>query len=108
MRVSTDPTDTAYIDDRPRRAWCNDVLIAGWTVADEFRRCVITPAEVHSGSVHIERLPAAEVDAPVPVADAPVPASLSGMFESDKPAPAVVEPVKMAPAKPAAKHKLRR
>jgi hypothetical protein len=38
MRVSTDPTDPAYIDARPRRAWCNDVLIEGWVIADEFRR----------------------------------------------------------------------
>jgi hypothetical protein len=56
MRVSTDPTDPAYIDARPRKAWCNDILIEGWTVADEFRRVVITPEKVHHGSVRIERL----------------------------------------------------
>jgi hypothetical protein len=58
MRVSTDPADPAYIDARPRKAWCNDVLIEGWTVADEFRRVVITPEKVHHGSVLVERLPA--------------------------------------------------
>lgn len=57
MRISTDHNDPAYIDDRPRRVWCNDVEIEGWTVADEFRRCVITPTKVHNGSVRIERLP---------------------------------------------------
>lgn len=57
MRVSTDPTDPAYIDDRPRRVWLNDREIIGWTVADEFRRCVITPDGVLNGAVLIERLP---------------------------------------------------
>jgi hypothetical protein len=63
MRVSTDPNDPAYVDARPRKAWVNDVLIEGWTVADEFRRCVITPERVYNGSVRVERLPAV-VDAP--------------------------------------------
>jgi hypothetical protein len=63
MRVSTDPTDPAYIDARPRKAWCNDIEVIGWTVADEFRRCVITPERVYNGSVRVERLPAV-VDAP--------------------------------------------
>jgi hypothetical protein len=63
MRVSSDPTDPAYIDARPRKVWCNEVEIEGWAVADEFRRCVITTdGKVHNGSVLIERLP----DVPAP------------------------------------------
>jgi hypothetical protein len=127
MRVSTDPADPAYIDARPRKAWCNDVLIEGWTVADEFRRVVITPDKVHHGSVLVERLPAllftppqaiengaeltAEVLGAVSWAEAPnrqsppappIDAGFSGMFVSvpdAKPAPAP-EPAP-APQKPA-------
>lgn len=73
MRVSTDPTDPAYVDDRPRRAWCNDVEITDWTVADEFRRSVIDKAgKVHNGSVRVERLPdvvEVVVEAPVRTGD---------------------------------------
>jgi hypothetical protein len=59
MRVSTDPTDPAFIDARPRRVWCNDAEVADWTVADDFRRCVITSdGKVHHGAVRIEQLPA--------------------------------------------------
>lgn len=79
MRVSTDPTDPAYISDQPRRVWVNDREITGWTVADEFRRCVITPDGVLNGAVMIERLPsdAAEpVEAPAPEANN----NLCGMF----------------------------
>jgi hypothetical protein len=67
MRVSTDPNDPAYIDARPRKVWVNEQLIEGWTVADEFRRVVITPEKVHHGAVLIERLP----DAPVPIEQLP-------------------------------------
>lgn len=76
MRVSTDPTDPAYIDDRPRRVWLNDREIIGWTVADEFRRCVITPDGVLNGAVVIERLP--EVGAAV-VESVECVSSLSGI-----------------------------
>ena len=62
MRVSTDPNDPAFIDARPRKVWVGERLIEGWTVADEFRRVVITPEKVHHGAVLIERLP----DAPKP------------------------------------------
>lgn len=57
IRVSTDPQDPAYIDARPRKAWVNGVRIEGWTVADEFRRVVQTPAGNIHGAVSIERLP---------------------------------------------------
>jgi hypothetical protein len=56
IRVSTDPNDPHY-DERPRRVWCNDREVEGWTVADEFRRCVITPDGVIYGAVLVERLP---------------------------------------------------
>jgi hypothetical protein len=106
MRVSTDPADPAYIDARPRKAWCNDVLIEGWTVADEFRRVVITPDKVHHGSVLVERLPAPGAE-PAPEAPAMVDAGFSGMFVSvpdAKPAavpavPAVPLPALQKPAK---------
>lgn len=113
MRVSTDPADPAYIDDRPRRVWLNDAEITGWIVADEFRRCVITEKGVLHGGVLIERLPS---DAAEPAVEA-VPEStahLCGMFVSDKPAPAeavTAAPVEVAQAKPAPihhKHKKRR
>jgi hypothetical protein len=89
MRVSTDPNDPAYIDARPRKAWVNDILIEGWTVADEFRRCVITPEKVHNGAVLIERLTDAEVEPEVPAVEVPID-SMTGMFEyvpDAKPAP---------------------
>lgn len=65
MRVSTDPTDPAYIDGRPRKVWLNDVEITGWIVADEFRRCVITEKGVMHGGVLIERFPVALEAEPV-------------------------------------------
>jgi hypothetical protein len=102
MRVSTDPADPAYIDARPRKAWCNDQLIEGWTVADEFRRVVITPEKVHHGSVLVERLPAPG-DEPAPEAPAMVDAGFSGMFvhvPDAKPA-AAPEPVPAPAPKPA-------
>jgi len=85
MRVSTDPNDPAYIDDRPRRVWCNDKLVEGWTVADEFRRVVVTPSKVYNGSVLVERLPT-DPTAPAPVVEpqAPINTGFSGMFVSDK------------------------
>ena len=103
MRISTDPTDPAYIDDRPRKAWCNDVAIEGWHTADEFRRVVITPERVHNGAVLIERL-RDESAAPEP-ADAPLAnAGLGGMFEHvHDPKPSVAEPATVTPA-PKAKH----
>lgn len=57
MRVSTDPSDPAYVDDRPRRVWLNDREVDGWITADEFRRCVVTATGALHGSVLIERLP---------------------------------------------------
>jgi hypothetical protein len=97
MRVSTDPTDPAYIDDRPRKVWLNDALIEGWIIADEFRRCVITKAGVLNGGVLIERL---DSDAAEPVIEeAPESTShLCGMFVSmpDKPI-VTVESVAVAP-----------
>ena len=96
MRISTDPTDPAYIDERPRKAWCNDVEIAGWHTADEFRRVVITPERVHNGAVLIERL-RDESAQPEP-ADAPLAnAGFGGMFvhvPDPKPATPVQAPVK--------------
>lgn len=102
MRVSTDPTDPAYVDERPRRVWCNDVEILGWTVADEFRRCVITPDKVHNGAVRIERLPDDYVPnftlAPPPP---PINSGFAGMLVSVpdvKPAAQPVEPAATAAA----------
>lgn len=104
MRISTDPKDHAFLDDRPRRVWCNDVEIEGWTVADEFRRVVITPTKVHNGSVRIERLsddytPNFTVSPPEP----PIHAGFTGMFVNEPPptpAPTVAPvPVKKPKAK---------
>jgi hypothetical protein len=106
MRVSTDPKDPAYIDDRPRKAWCNDVEIEGWTVADEFRRCVITPQKVHNGAVRIERLPDdytpnfVVVEKPV---EPPINAGFSGMFVPDAKPAAPAAKAAPAAAKPKAK-----
>jgi hypothetical protein len=111
MRVSTDPADPAFIDDRQRRVWLNDREVADWIVADEFRRCVVTAAGVMNGSVLIERLP--EPGAAV-VAEAPAECAggLSGVFvaipeptEAPSFAPAVVVPVVAKPPKAAKKHK---
>jgi hypothetical protein len=111
MRVSTDPADPAYIDARPRRVWLNDREVLDWTVADEFRRCVVTAAGVLNGSVLIERLP--EPGAPViESAVAECVGGLSGVFvavpeptEAPSFAPPVVVPVVAKPAKAAKKHK---
>lgn len=112
MRVSTDPADPAYIDARPRKAWVNDRLIEGWTVADEFRRCVITAdGKVHNGAVLIERLP----DEGAPVAEVPAATPIDigfiGMFVNTpdaKPAP-VAPAAHAAPvAAPKKAHKRRR
>jgi hypothetical protein len=81
MRISTDPKDPAFVDARPRRVWCNDVLIEGWIVADEFRRVVITPDKVHHGSVMIEQLPE-NGEPPSPPPSAPISGSFSGMVEA--------------------------
>lgn len=99
MRISTDPTDPAYIDERPRRVWLNNVEVLRWIVADEFRRCVIAPGKhegdtvVMHGSVLIERLgePGAEVVAP----PAECSTSLAGMFV---PVPKAAVEVVEAPA----------
>lgn len=81
MRISTDPNDPAYVDERPRRVWCNDIEVAGWTVADEFRRCVITAdGKVYHGSIRIERLQDGEVEAETPAAEMPFNACFSGVF----------------------------
>ncbi len=110
MRISTDPKDPAYIDDRPRKAWCNDVEIEGWTVADEFRRCVITPTKVHNGSVRIERLPDdytpgfVLVDKP---AEPPIHAGFSGVLVPAPDAPPQAAPAPQPAAPKAAKPKAR-
>lgn len=99
MRVSTDPTDPAFIDARPRRVWCNNVEVLGWLVADEFRRCVITAAGVMNGAVLIERLaePGAEVVAPPPECSA----SLAGMLvKVEEAAPEVPAPTFAVPTVP--------
>lgn len=59
MRVSTDPQDAAY-DPRPRRVWCNDAEVTGWSVADEFRRVVIVDGKARFGSIRIERIESGE------------------------------------------------
>jgi hypothetical protein len=107
MRISTDPNDPAFLDDRPRKVWCNDVEIEGWTVADEFRRCVITPTKVHNGSVRIERLaddyvPNFTVAPPAP----PIHAGFTGVFVNDKP-PAPT-PAPTQPPVPAKKTRAKR
>ena len=111
MRVSTDPTDQAYINDRPRKVWCNNVEIDGWTVADEFRRIVVTPEKVFNGAVRIERLPedATEAESPAHV-EPPLTTGFSGGVFEYVPDPPKAGAVAVAerPAKPKAKSKHRR
>lgn len=57
MRVTRIPGDHNDIGDRPCRVWCNEVEIAVWTVADDFRRVVETPGKVHHGAVRIDLAP---------------------------------------------------
>jgi len=57
MRISTDPNDPSFIDDRLRRVTVNDVEVQDWILADEFRRVVILKSgKVLNGTVGIERL----------------------------------------------------
>jgi|GEM_PF-5581255 hypothetical protein len=57
MRISIDPNDPAYVDDRPRKVRVNDREVQDWAVADEFRRCVVLmDGQVLHGAVGIERL----------------------------------------------------
>jgi hypothetical protein len=104
LRVSTDPNDPAYVDDRPRRVKCNDVEITDWAVADEFRRCVIRKdGRVINGSVWIERL-AAEPEAEVQIASVtPITdAGFVGMFVNvPDVSPVPMEPAKVEAPKPA-------
>jgi hypothetical protein len=107
MRISTDPTDPAYIDDRPRRVTVNDVEVTDWLIADEFRRSVVLKSgKVLNGCVGIERL-ADEGAAPVEaVVDTPIATGFSGMFVSVQDAPAAATPAPTAA--PPKKHKKRR
>jgi len=119
MRVSTDPNDAAYIDDRPRRVTINDRPVDNWLIADEFRRCVILKSgTVLNGSVWIERLPPDGVtigdDASLSSfakALPPIHAGFSGVFVNDKlqatPAPTPA-PVVKKPAVKSTKAKRRR
>jgi hypothetical protein len=116
MRISTDPADPAYIDERPRRVTVNDREVDGWAVADEFRRCVIlADGRVLTGSVGIERLvgdgrgPKTEE---VPAPEAPIATGFSGVLvhvpDAPVATPAPVPAPKAAPAQPGKKHKHRR
>lgn len=110
MRVSTDPADPAYIDDRPRAAWCNDRLIEGWVVADEFRRCVITAnGKVHNGSVRVERLPAEIEDEVQTASVTPITdAGFVGMFVNVPDVSPVPMPTAELPKRASVKAKKRR
>lgn len=109
MRASIDPNDPAYIDDRPRRVWLNDAEIPDWSVADEFRRCVIRKdGKVLNGSVLIERLPADKAEAPAPAPSAaPISTGFSGVFVPDTPAATPAPSPTATPAPPAAPHPAR-
>lgn len=101
MRISTDPSDPAFIDERPRRVWVNEKEIQGWITADEFRRCVVTAEGAIHGSVLIERLP--EPGTPVVEAPAECVGGLSGVFvKVEEPAPAPSFAVPTVAVKPAA------
>jgi hypothetical protein len=58
MRVTRIPGDFNDIGERECRVWCNGHEVIGWTVADDFRRVVETPAGVHHGAVRIDLAPA--------------------------------------------------
>jgi hypothetical protein len=57
MRVTKIAGDFYVIGDRPCRVWCNGHEVHDWTVADDFRRVVETPAGVHHGAVRIDLAP---------------------------------------------------
>jgi hypothetical protein len=99
----TDGAASPVLDPRPRRVWCNDVLVQNWSSADEFRRVVITDGGARFGAVHIERLP--DDDAETQPQDgppqAPVDAGFSGVLVgvADAPPPAPAAPPPAAPKK---------
>jgi hypothetical protein len=57
MRVTRIPGDFNDIGERECRVWCNGHEVIDWTVADDFRRVVETPAGVHHGAVRIDLAP---------------------------------------------------
>jgi hypothetical protein len=100
MRVTRIPGDFNDIGDRPCRVYLNEVEVTDWTVADDFRRVVISPGvtyqfledaepkqapdTVRYGAVRIDMAP----ESAAPAEEAAT--HLCGMF--------VVEPKPEAPA----------
>lgn len=82
MRVSTDPNDPAYVDDRPRKVWHRGVEVEDWVVADEFRRVIQTSdGRVINGDVRVERLPGVGEPVVEVAPSAPIDTGFIGMFE---------------------------
>lgn len=130
MRVTRIPGDQYDIGDRPCRVWVNDMEVTDWIVADDFRRCVIspgidyqvidederkrTPDVVHNGSVRIDMVKGVSIPdgAVVTIAEeAPTSEGLQGLFVKvpeepvEVPAPSYAAPVVKVTPKPAAKPK---
>lgn len=93
MRVSTDPNDPAYVDDRPRKVWHRGVEVEDWVVADEFRRVIQTSdGRVINGDVRVERLPGVGEPVVEVAQSAPIDTGFIGMFEAvPTPAPVAVQ-----------------
>lgn len=124
MRVTRIPGDFHDIGDKPCRVWLNEVEVLDWTVADDFRRVVISPGVTYQfletsepqqapdvvrfGSVRINMQPQAEE----PAEEAAT--HLCGMFvpEPKPEAPAIeiveAEPEPVKPVASVKTHGLRR
>jgi hypothetical protein len=100
MRVTRIPGDHNDIGDRPCKVYLNEVPVADWIVADDFRRVVETADGARFGSVRIDLQP--QTDEPAEEAAT----HLCGMFvvEPKPEAPAIeiveAEPEQVKPAAP--------
>jgi len=100
MRVTRIPGDHHDIGDRPCTVYLNEVPVADWIVADDFRRVVETPDGARFGSVRIDMQPQTEG----PAEEAAT--HLCGMFvpepKPEAPAIEIIE-AEPEPVKPVAK-----
>jgi len=96
MRVTRIPGDHNDIGDKPCRVHLNEAEITDWTVADDFRRVVETPAGARFGAVRIDMQPDAGQSAEE------VATHLCGVFVADpKPAAPAIEVIEVPAPTPA-------